>query len=76
MKGFFFILIIVCATSSCQQSKQNALQQKVDSLEKKLANTYKPGFGEFMSSIQVHHAKLGLPARIKTGSWQTLKCTR
>ena len=58
MKGFFIILIIACVTSSCQQSKQNALQQKVDSLEKKLANTYKPGFGEFMSSIQVHHAKL------------------
>src|SRR4026209_1638341 len=58
MKGFFFILIIVCATSSCQQSNQNALQQKVDSLEKKIATTYKPGFGEFMSSIQVHHAKL------------------
>jgi hypothetical protein len=58
MKALFVILIIVSATSSCQQSKQNALQQKVDSLEKKLANTYKPGFGEFMSSIQVHHAKL------------------
>jgi len=58
MKAFFIILIITCVASSCQQSKQNALQQKVDSLEKKLANTYKPGFGEFMSSIQVHHAKL------------------
>ena len=58
MKDFFIILLIVCGTSSCQQSKQNALQQKVDSLEKKLSNTYKPGFGEFMSSIQVHHAKL------------------
>jgi len=58
MKVFFIILIIICSVTSCQQSKQNALQQKVDSLEKKLANTYKPGFGEFMSSIQVHHAKL------------------
>ena len=56
MKYFFILLIFVC--SSCQQSKQNTLQQKVDSLEKRLANTYKPGFGEFMSSIQVHHAKL------------------
>ncbi len=30
----------------------------MDSLESKLADTYKPGFGEFMSSIQAHHAKL------------------
>ena len=57
MKYLFIILIFVCS-SSCQQSNQNALQQKVDSLEKKIATTYKPGFGEFMSSIQVHHAKL------------------
>jgi len=34
------------------------LQQRVDSLEAKIADSYKPGFGEFMSSIQVHHAKL------------------
>jgi hypothetical protein len=27
-------------------------------LQQKLENTYKPGLGEFMSGIQVHHAKL------------------
>ncbi len=27
-------------------------------MESRLAETYTPGFGEFMSSIQVHHAKL------------------
>jgi len=27
-------------------------------LEIKLANTYKPGFGEFMNGIQAHHSKL------------------
>ncbi len=35
-----------------------ALKNRVDSLERQLANSYKPGFGEFMSGIQVHHAKL------------------
>ncbi|MCF8245961.1 MAG: hypothetical protein K9J37_11855 [Saprospiraceae bacterium] len=30
----------------------------MDTLEKKLSETYKPGFGEFMSNIQVHHEKL------------------
>lgn len=34
------------------------MQSKIDSLEKQIANSYKPGFGEFMSGIQVHHAKL------------------
>jgi hypothetical protein len=33
-------------------------QTKVDSLQQKPGNTYKPGFGEFMSSVQIHHAKL------------------
>ena len=49
-------LIIV----SCNQKSNNnqLLQNRIDSLEKKLANTYKPGLGEFMSGIQVHHAKL------------------
>jgi hypothetical protein len=67
MKYLLIILILVWA-SSCQQSNQNALQQKVDSLEKKLATTYKPGFGEFMSSIQVHHAKLWFAG--KDQNWQ------
>jgi len=45
---------------SCNQQKDNTanLQNHIDSLERKLANSYKPGFGEFMSSVQVHHAKL------------------
>ena len=69
MKILFILLIIVCCTS-CQQSKQNSssLQQRVDSLEKRLANTYKPGFGEFMSSIQVHHAKLWFAG--KNQNWE------
>lgn len=45
---------------SCNEKSNNnqQLQARVDSLEKKLENTYKPGLGEFMSGIQVHHAKL------------------
>lgn len=35
-----------------------ALRSRVDSLERQLTKSYKPGFGEFMSGIQVHHAKL------------------
>src|SRR6187200_3122609 len=56
----YFIRFIVIITGGCNSSSNtnNNLQASIDTLEKKLANTYKPGFGEFMSSIQVHHAKL------------------
>jgi hypothetical protein len=45
---------------ACNQSADNTqlLQNGIDSLERRVAETYKPGFGEFMSSIQVHHNKL------------------
>lgn len=45
---------------SCQsaETSNQHLEKKLDSLEQQLAHTYKPGFGEFMSSIQAHHAKL------------------
>jgi hypothetical protein len=34
------------------------MQNRIDSLEHKLSNSYKPGFGDFMGRIQVHHSKL------------------
>jgi hypothetical protein len=44
---------------ACNQANNTqALQTRIDSLESRLSHTYKPGFGEFMSSIQVHHNKL------------------
>ena len=55
------ILFIICmGLMACgnDNNGQQALQKKVDSLETRLADSYKPGFGEFMSNIQVHHAKL------------------
>jgi hypothetical protein len=54
------LLCLSLITLSCNQKSNNnqQLQARIDSLEKELANTYKPGLGEFMSGIQVHHAKL------------------
>jgi hypothetical protein len=59
MKQIFFLLLTL-VFSGCNQPTENTkvLHQRLDSLELKLADTYKPGFGEFMSSIQVHHNKL------------------
>ncbi|MBL7830978.1 MAG: hypothetical protein JNK41_08140 [Saprospiraceae bacterium] len=57
-----FILLIILSFSlfACDKQTDNSkiLQNRIDSLESKLANTYKPGFGEFMSGIQANHSKL------------------
>ncbi|MEO9032256.1 MAG: hypothetical protein ABI285_03380, partial [Ginsengibacter sp.] len=53
-------LVLIPVFYSCNNSQNNneVLQKQIDSLQTKIANTYKPGFGEFMSEIQVHHEKL------------------
>src|SRR5690554_858351 len=59
MRQIFLILLIFGFFSCNQQTDQTkVLQKRIDSLEVKLANTYKPGFGDFMGSIQAHHSKL------------------
>lgn len=65
-----FILFVVFLIAACKQVDHSStvLQSRIDSLEKKLANTYKPGLGEFMSSIQVHHAKLWFAG--KSQNWE------
>lgn len=54
------IIILLLTLIACNQgnNRKQILIKKIDSLEQKLANTYKPGLGEFMSSVQAHHAKL------------------
>ena len=59
MKQIILILFTFGLFACNQQTdKIQILQNRVDSLQSKLADTYKPGFGEFMSSIQIHHNKL------------------
>lgn len=53
---FIGIFIIYSCNRRAESSK--SLQKEIDSLKAELVNTYKPGFGEFMTSIQVHHNKL------------------
>ena len=71
MKQSFALCITLCLLAiSCKQpgNSNAALQSRIDSLEIKLATTYKPGFGEFMSSIQAHHAKLWFAG--KNQNWE------
>lgn len=55
------LLGFICTLFSCQPNVDDhskELQNQIDQLKKDLSETYKPGFGEFMGNIQVHHAKL------------------
>lgn len=60
MKKVFFLISSILILVSCGQENAEVkkLQSRMDSLEQKINDGYKPGFGEFMSGIQVHHAKL------------------
>lgn len=55
--NFILSALILCACNDQQKTIQ-LLQLRIDSLQKHIDNSYKPGFGEFMSTIQVHHEKL------------------
>jgi len=52
---FMFFALVSCKEQTKEISK---LQYRIKVLEEQIANSYKPGFGELMSSVQAHHAKL------------------
>ncbi|MEP7376170.1 MAG: hypothetical protein ABI675_22425 [Chitinophagaceae bacterium] len=59
MKAILFTgCLLVLISCSEYNNQEQMMQAKIDSLQKQLNETYKPGFGEFMSGIQTHHAKL------------------
>lgn len=56
-----FILGVVSILFGCQPKADDhskELQNQINNLKSELSETYKPGFGEFMGNIQVHHSKL------------------
>ena len=54
---FFLFLGFISCNKSYEPNTQK-LQNRINTLEKQVAQSYKPGFGELMSNIQTHHAKL------------------
>jgi hypothetical protein len=63
------ICIILFLTACNQkQDRMDSLEHQIDSLSKRIDSTYAPGLGEFMVSIQLHHAKLWFAG--KNGNWE------
>jgi hypothetical protein len=54
---FVFVMITFVACHNTYVPNKD-LQSQIDSLKTQINNAYKPGLGESMSSIQVHHEKL------------------
>ncbi len=65
---FVFLTIIILFACNQEDSNRKALQNQIDNLQSKLDDSYKPGFGEFMSSVQVHHNKLWFAG--KNENWE------
>ena len=65
------LLGLICILFSCQpkvDDHSKELQNQIDKLKSELSETYKPGFGEFMGNIQVHHSKLWFAG--KNENWE------
>ena len=59
MKKLIFSSLLLLFTACTNNSEQiSELQKKLDSLQVIVNDSYKPGFGEFMMNIQIHHSKL------------------
>ena len=70
MKIILISLVTVISLACNQPAHEGSqdLQNQIDSLRNKIAHAYSPGVGEFMSSIQMHHAKLWFAG--KNENWE------
>jgi len=56
IKVLSVLLVLPLFFLACSDSSK--LQDQIDNLKLQRTSEYKPGFGEFMTYIQIHHAKL------------------
>ena len=69
IKCFLFILVtIILVSCNNKPIGKNDSARQIDSLEKVISNSYKPGLGEFMLGIQTHHSKLWFAG--KAENWE------
>lgn len=66
----FIALISSLFLFSCNQTDQqdHVLLNRIENLQEMVDNMYKPGFGDFMGSIQNHHNKLWFAGI--NGNWE------
>ena len=64
---FVFLVFYLISCNQQQESERIVLQNQIDSLRSRLDSSYSPGLGEFMLSIQMHHAKIWFAG--KNGNW-------
>jgi hypothetical protein len=64
---FVFLVFYLISCNQQQESERIVLQNQIDSLRSRLDSAYTPGLGEFMLSIQMHHAKIWFAG--KNGNW-------
>jgi hypothetical protein len=67
VSGCLLVLVLICGLFGCEDKRAESeqLRSEIDSLQKRMDQMYKPGLGEFMSSIQVHHEKLWFAGKYK-----------
>jgi molecular chaperone GrpE (heat shock protein) len=71
MKRLILIFVSALLFTACshqEPEKIKTLENRISELEKQLSEVYRPGFGEMMSGIQVHHSKLWFAGRNR--NWQ------
>jgi len=70
MRIILFTAFVVSLVACNQQTHDSSpeWQNQIDSLRNKISHAYSPGVGEFMSSIQMHHAKLWFAG--KNENWE------
>jgi len=67
MLAFFAGAMLSTMFTACGTNDSAAQQARIDSLSVQVNQSYKPGLGEFMMGIQVHHAKIWFAG--KNGNW-------
>ena len=56
--ALLFVAFLMLSGFNPQNDNTKLLQARIDIMQQKLDNAYKPGVDEYMLSIQAHHAKL------------------
>jgi len=59
MKKILLIFILALMFGCADNDKTvTSLENQIKELKEELSNSYKPGYGEIMGNIQIHHSKL------------------